>query len=75
MDAQDEQLIELTKATARTEEKVDGLCKRFDSLMPHLVTMNERVDSLERSRSWVKGVGAVLGVLWTALLIVLGLHR
>lgn len=73
-----EQLLALVATTSSTETKVDGLCDRLDTLMPHLVKMNERVSDLERSRSWMKGAAWVLSGLWAGLLALLGIvarHR
>ena len=73
-----EQLIALVATTSSTETKVDGLCERLDTLMPHLVRLNDRVSDLERSRSWIKGVAWVLSGLWFGLLALLGIaarHR
>lgn len=66
-----EQLIKLVETSARTEEKVDSLSKRFAKL-ELIVT---RVESLEKSRAWTHGVGWMLGVLWAALLAFLKFHR
>lgn len=74
----EQELLKLVETSARTETKVDSLCELFDTLMPHLVKMNERVSDLEKNRSWMKGAAWVLGGLWAGLLALLGLaarHR
>ena len=74
----EQELLKLVETSVRTETKVDSLCERFDTLMPHLVKTDERVSDLEKSRSWMKGAAYILGILWAGLLALLGLaarHR
>lgn len=51
---------DLKRAIGSVEAKVDILLERSTS-------DTKRIDSLEQSRSWFKGVLAVLGAAWAVL--------
>ena len=54
------------RALGRIESKVDILVDRS-------INQNDRISNLEASRSWVRGVVAVMAVAWIGLLrLVLG---
>ncbi len=63
---------ELLASNAAQTERLDALKDRFDKTLMYLGKHEERIQSLERTRSWSKGVGSVLAALWTGFLALLG---
>lgn len=65
-------LTDLRRDISRLEAKIDGLTERFDWRLVKL----EAVVARHSSRfSFLYGIGAVLSLLWSGLIVLLGIKR
>lgn len=65
-------LTDLRRDICRLEAKIDGLTERFDKRLVRL----EGVVARHSSRfSFIYGIGVVLSLLWSGIVVLLGIKR